>query len=375
VCFSGVDWDYNRQRPQWLMSELADRGARVLYLDNLGVRLPRPSDAGRVRRRVGQWARTSVRRSVPVSPRINRDAPIVLPLDRPALLRGMLARGLARRIRRRVGTARPLIVWTYTPVPLVADASRDLGADLLVYDWADDAAEHVLFASAARRRRIAGWEEAMLRRADVVFVASGELLRRRGSPNRRTYLVPHGWPPPAEPAPAVLPELEAIPRPRIGFVGTISEWVDLDLLATLARARPRWSFVLVGPRRARLNGLRALPNVAVLGPRRHEQVSSVLTALDVALIPYRVVPATASASPVKLGEYLAHGLPVVSSDLPEVRAFVPPVRIAEGPEGFLEAIDGALAGGSGAPPAAAPWSERVDEMVEHIEEALRAPSG
>lgn len=371
VCFSGIDWDYNRQRPHWVMSALADRGASVLYIDNIGVRLPRLSDARRVARRLSRWLGTSIRPAAEVRPRIRRDAPLVLPIDRPAFVRSFMARSLVRRIRRRLPRGRPLVVWTYSPLPIIADATRALHADLLVYDWADDASEHVLFSGAARRRRIAGWEEEMARGAGVVFVSSRELLARRGSPNPRTFLVPHGGPPPPPQPPRPVPEALALPRPRIGFVGTISEWLDLDLLESLASARPQWSFLFVGPQRTRTDRLEVLPNVTFTGPRRHEAVDGFMSALDVALIPYRVAPATMAASPIKLHEYLAHGLPVVSTDLPEVRSFAPPVQIAEGSRGFLEAIERALAGGRSAPARRGiVWADRVEEMVARISEVL-----
>jgi glycosyltransferase involved in cell wall biosynthesis len=380
VCFGGVDWEYNRQRPHWVMSGLAERGVSVLYIDNLGVRLPRPSDARRVARRLSRWLSTSVRPAPEVRPRIRRDAPVVLPVDRPRLLRSLMRRVLVRRIRRRLPRGGRLIVWTYSPLPIIADTAAALGADLLVYDWADDAAEHVLFSSASRRRRIAAWEDAMVRRADVVFMSSNELLKRRGSPNPRTLLVPHGGPPPSEPR-RPPPEAEAIPRPRVGFVGTVSGWLDVDLLRALAEARPEWSFVFVGPRRGRLHRLEALPNVTFTGPRRHEAVRGFLAAFDVGLIPYRVVPATQAASPIKLHEYLAHGLPVVSTDLPEVRPFSPPVEIASDPEGFDAAIERALKQGR-TPVERRPgvrWDQRVEEMVAMLAASLAAkdedPSG
>jgi glycosyltransferase involved in cell wall biosynthesis len=370
VCFSGVDWDYNRQRPQWVMSTMAERGADVLYVDNLGLRFPRPSDARRVARRVARWFGTTVRSSPEVRPRIRRDAPIVPPFHRIRFLRRLSAAVLARRLRRRVGRRRPLVVWTYLPTPVVAEAARALEADLLVYDWSDDAAEHLLFGSPARRRRVAGWEEDMLRRADLVFVASGELLRRRGSPNPRTFVIPHGAPDAPSRPMKVAGELEGVPKPRVGFVGTVSEWVDLGLLEAVARARPAWSLVLVGPQRARANGLRGLPNVTFVGPRAHERVGGFLEGFDVALIPYRVVPATHVASPVKLAEYLAHGLPVVSTDLPEVRPFAPPVQIASDPKEFVAAIERALGEGRTPRRPGTPWARRVDEMIARVEEAL-----
>ncbi|MEX2457749.1 MAG: glycosyltransferase [Actinomycetota bacterium] len=376
VCFSGVDWASHRQRPHFLMSAFAERGASVLFVDNLGTRLPRPRDAGRVARRLAAWMRSS--RGAPHRPRgaparIRVDSPVVLPLQHLGPVRRAGAAALVRRLRRKLPAGRPLVVWTYLPLPVIRDAAVALGADLLVYDWSDDAAAHVLSPSRRQRERIGQWEREMAERADVVFVASEELLRTRGSPNMNTFLIPHGAPRQPRAVP-VAPEVDALPRPRVGFVGSISEWVDLDLIEALARARPEWSFVMVGPVKTRLRGLRRRPNVLLTGERPHEDVPSFLAGFDVAIIPYRVTPATTAASPVKLREYLGAGLPVVSVDVPEVRGFVPPVRLATGPQGFMEQIEDVLAkrGSPRQTRRAESWDERAGEMLRRLFEALHA---
>lgn len=378
VCFSGVDWHSHRQRPHWLMTSFADRGARVLFVDNLGTRLPRLRDARRVVRRLGGWARSS-RTARPVGQRgIRVDSPVVLPLQHLAVVRAIGRATLVRRLRRRIRrTDGPLVVWTYLPLPVVADAARALGADLLVYDWSDDASEHVLSKSVRQRRRLAAWEEQMAARADVVFVASEELLRSRGSPNARTHIVPHGTPRRRREREAALlapAGVQSLPHPRVGYVGSISDWTDLGLVDHLARERPQWSFVLVGPVKTRVRDLRRRPNVTLTGERPHEEIAAYLAAFDVAIIPYRVTPATTAASPVKLREYLAADLPVVSVDVPEVQPFVPPVRVASEPAAFLGQIEAALAEGRSRRESvrAESWDDRADQIAAILQEALRS---
>lgn len=82
----------------------------------------------------------------------------------------------------------------------------------------------------------------------------------------------------------VPPDIQNIPKPRIGFVGVIAEWVDIDLLAKVASLRPNWSFVLIGPVKNNvvLNGLP--PNIYLLGGKRYEMVPAYLQAVDVAII-------------------------------------------------------------------------------------------
>jgi glycosyltransferase involved in cell wall biosynthesis len=388
VCFSGVDWASHRQRPHMLMTALAEQGADVLFVDNLGTRMPRLQDAGRIVRRLGGWVRSSGSGRGPAAPRtaseersgpgrLRVDSPVVLPMQHLGPVRRLGRSTLVRRIRRRIGARRPLVVWTYLPLPVIADTAEALGADALVYDWSDDASEHVLSRSAAERRRIGAWEREMAGRADLVFMASAELLRTRGSANPRTHLVPHGAPRRAGRT-AEPPELSGLPRPRIGFVGSITEWTDLDLVDDVARERPDWSFVMVGPVKTKAKALQRRPNVVFTGERPHESIPAYLSAFDVAIIPYRVTPATTAASPVKLREYLAADLPVVSVDVPEVRPFVPPVRVASDAAGFIEAIDACLAErpAPGGDPArtrtrAETWDDRAREMAGRITQLLQ----
>lgn len=370
VCFGSVDWDSHRQRPHWVMSCLAERGARILYVDNLGLRIPRLWDRQRVVRRLARWAP----RALPAQPApsgIERHGTLVLPWQHVGAVRALARAKLVKSLRRRIGTRRPLVVWTYLPLPVIADTAASIGADVLVFDWVDDCARRLLVGSPAHRRRLEDWQEEMAKRADVVFVASPELLRHYDCPNPRTYILTHGV---DEPGPSSLPppaEVAGLARPRIGYVGSISRWTDVALLEALARARPSWSFVLVGPVRVPVDGLAQCPNVLLAGERAHGEVAAFLDSFDAALIPYKQSQGTSRASPVKLREYLAHGLPVVSIDIPDVRGFEPAVTIAEGPEEFVGALEAALRDGRNRKPEGMrSWPEQVDVMVERLSEFL-----
>ncbi len=378
LCFASKEWRSHRQRPHWVAAGLAEHGARVLFVENMGTRLPQVREAGRVAKKVESWARTSAR----PPPRrtaeaVIVDSPLVVPLQHLAPVRAVGGRLLASRLSRRLRSDRPLVVWTYLPMPVVRDVAARLGASLLVYDWADDAATHVLSPSAAHRRRLARWEDEMAAAADLVLFSSAELQRRRGAAARHGVLVPHGAPPvrggEARPVPAVVADR---PHPRVGFVGSITEFTDLALIEAIAVARPEWTVLLVGPARVRLTRLRALPNVVITGEVPHDEVMAMLPALDAAFIAYRVTPATSSASPIKVHEYLAYGLPVVSVDIPEVRSLAPQVEIASEPEAFVAALDRAVAQGRRTGVGSRiTWHQRVQEMIGHVDDALAAGMG
>jgi glycosyltransferase involved in cell wall biosynthesis len=254
-------------------------------------------------------------------------------------------------------------------MPVVRDVASSLGADALVFDWVDEFSERVLTRSTKHKRRLSRWEDAMADSADVVFLASRSLADRRRPGDTDTWVIPHGTAS-VLPATSSIAELEGVPRPRIGFVGSISEWVDHNLVIDLANKRPQWSFVLVGPTLVGVGELKKLPNVTWLGERPHEQISDFIQSFDVGLIPYRVGAGTQAVSPVKLREYLAHGVPVVSSDLPELGEFGEGVYVGHGTDGFLSAIEKALADERPTPRDDPTWGERVETMTKHIDDVL-----
>ncbi len=143
------------------------------------------------------------------------------------------------------------------------------------------------------------------------------------------------------------PGMVSLPEPRLVFIGAITATkLDLELLSELARIRPEWTLALVGPvglgdPSTDIGDLTALPNVHVLGPRRHTELPAVLRGAAVGLIPYRRSQLTASIFPMKVYEYLAAGLPVVSTPLPALDD-VTEIALAANAEEMVARIEEAL---------------------------------
>ena len=122
---------------------------------------------------------------------------------------------------------------------------------------------------------------------------------------------------PPEEAP---PELESIYQPIIGYYGAISDWFDIQLMESLARSRPDWTFVLIGNTfGCDTSGIEELSNVLLLGEKPYHELPAYLHRFQVALIPFKKNELTQATNPVKLYEYLATGKPVISTELPEVK--------------------------------------------------------
>ena len=370
ICFAH-DWNGDPTSKTHIMRILSEKN-RILWVDSIGMR--RPTVSGRDARRLARKLRQITRGLVTVNPNLHVASPLVLPLpgvpgvDR---LNATLLSASLRYFARRAGLTRP-IVWTF--LPTTVGLLGRLGESRVIYHCVD---EYSAFAGVPREalRRM---EAELVRRADLVLASSETLAEARRRVNPRTFFVSHGVDvahfsralDPALPRPA---DVAGLAGPVIGFFGLLAEWIDLELLAAIARRRPHWTLLLLGKATVDTGALRALPNVRLVGQKPYAALPAYCRAFDVGLIPFRIDELTVRANPLKLREYLAAGLPVVSTDLPEVRKYAGLVRLAAGPEGFIEAIEAALADRN--EPAdrarvAAMQSESWEARVEQISELL-----
>ena len=269
---------------------------------------------------------------------------------------------------RRAGfLGRPGFAWqghrlTLPPVKRVLARNGFDGGDILwltnvhAYSWLTEwgswratvyraADEHSAFAESPRSLRSV--EEEVVHSVDVVFAAShGVYNRLREVRPEGVYHLPNGVEldrfQRIQPSP---PEYAHFSGPIAVYVGAINYWFDLHLLAEVARERDDVTFVLIGELRVSAGLLASLPNVHFLGPREPECVPGYLQHADVGLIPFVRSELTHNVNPLKMYEYLACGLPVVSTDLSEIRLTQAPVLLARDGAGFGAAIDEALSQG------------------------------
>ncbi len=375
VCVGFADWDTELWTNQHhLMSRLAHEN-RVLFVESLGLR--RPQLAGRDLARIGRRLRRGL-----ASPRevdgLHVLSPLVLPFHRYAAVRALNRRLLpllVRRATRRLGLRRP-ILWAFVPQ---AEALIDaLDPALVVYHCVDDiAAQPGIDAASfqAAERRFAA-------RADLVLASAPALAARLRTVSENVLDAPNvadtelfaGALHPG----ALDGGMTALAAPRIVFTGAVvATKLDIPLLVALARARPAWSFALVGPvgpgdPRTDVSALAAEPNIHMLGRRAYEELPGVLRAADAGLIPYARNELTDSVFPMKVYEYLAAGLPVISTPLPALAA-VAEVTSASDADGIARLLDEALAHDSperrverSKAAAAHSWDRRLEEIAAAV---------
>jgi UDP-galactopyranose mutase len=324
VCVSHLRWDFVWQRPQQLLTRCA-RERRVFFVEE-----PVFAEGGRPRLRI----RRVNDQLVVAAPELPSGcAPAEVDEIQERLLRGLLLDF----------GVEAFVLWMYTP--MAVPFTRRLAPLAVVYDCMDE-----LSAFDHAPDRLVPLEDEVFRRADLVLTGGRSLFEAKRGRHPRVHLFPSSVDS-AHFAVARLsgpepPDQAEIDRPRLGYAGVIDERLDLELVAALADARPNWQLVLVGPvAKIDPESLPRRPNLHYLGPKDYADLPAYLRGWDAALLPFARNRATRYISPTKTPEYLAAGLPVVSTSITDV---VRPygeeglVHIAEDAAGFVAAAEQAM---------------------------------
>jgi UDP-galactopyranose mutase len=321
VVFSHLRWDFVYQRPQHLISRAARRH-RVLFIEE-----PIPGAGLGI-------DRSEVAPNLTVARPLRPDG-VAQPAGEPLMATEI--RDLVQNWRRD-----ELVVWHYSV--LAEPLSRDLGADVMVFDCMDE-----LSAFSGAPPHLMDRERALIARADLVFTGGHSLWEAKRPLHPSVHLFPSsvdlahfgsGRVEQTEPA-----ALDGIPHPRLVYAGVIDERIDMPLLGRLAAADVG-EVVLVGPV-AKIDeaDVPAGPRVHRLGMQPYAHLPAFFAHSDVALMPFALNAATRFISPTKTPEYLAAGLPVVSTAVTDVvRGYgdLDMVAIAAHPEAFVAACTEAM---------------------------------
>lgn len=367
LVFSHLRWGFVYQRPQHLLSRLAGRW-RVLFVEE-----PLPTEgAARLDALDVSPHLTVLTPRSPVKAAGFHDDQIAV-MDR--LLHGYLdAQGL-----------HPDVAWLYTPMAL--PLAHALGIDCLVYDCMDELSAFKGAPLQLRQR-----ESALIQQAALVLTGGPSLYeaRKHLHPNihcfRSAVDAAHFSPARLDATCALARRARDLqgdlPHPRIGFFGVIDERMDLDLIRLLAGLRPDWNLVMVGPvLKIDPASLPRQANIHWLDMQPYELLPHLMLGWDLALMPFALNESTRYISPTKTLEYMAGGLPVVSTPIQDVKdLYAPAVAIAPAGERFVRACEAVLTEGATARRArqmqmsrlvaSHSWAETADAIHALLEEAL-----
>jgi UDP-galactopyranose mutase len=344
VCFSHLRWDFVFQRPQHLLSRFA-RQIRVFFVEEPIFDAEPGNSYLDVSNRTDK-----LQVAVPHLPGGLSEE------ENEKLQQQLVNQLIAQQNIRR------FVAWYYTPMAI--GFSSHLYPELTVYDCMDE-----LAAFAGAHPLLLERERQLFNRADLVFTGGQSLYEAKRNQHKNVYAFPSSierahfaqartnLPDPADQA--------NIPHPRLGFFGVIDERMDINLVSEVARMRPDWHMVMLGPVvKIDPAHLPQAPNLHYLGMKSYQQLPSYISGWDVALLTFALNDSTKFISPTKTPEYLAAGKPVVSTPIKDV---VRPygelnlVHIAGNSSEFVDAVEKALIQTSDAN-----WLKEVDNFLSQI---------
>lgn len=374
----GDDWGRYPSTIQHVFRHVATRYP-VIWVNSIGDRVPglNLTDVKRI------WEKVSRLRRIRVPPPrgslgggVPRAIiePRIIPWHHVRPVQALNTWSLTRSIRARLGElglTRPpvLVVGSPTPVGVLGH----LGELASVYYVLDDYLNYPSYTAGM----LAPLEHRLLERVDVVVATAAILTQLKCPRSGRAFHLPQGvnFDHFAEDRPEP-PDLAEIPRPRIGFSGGLNTQCDLQLLVRIADTFPNAQLVFVGPiylAPAALEPLRR-PNVHLMGLRSYDELPAYVEHFDVGIIPYVLSDWTVAVDPLKLLEYLAAGLPVVATAIPEAAKYADIVAVASDSDQFVAALASAMKDGTDADRARRrafaqqhTWQQRAESFIKIVE--------
>ncbi|MGC2661344.1 MAG: glycosyltransferase family 1 protein [Bryobacteraceae bacterium] len=343
ICFSHLRWGFVYQRPQHLMSRFA-KHRRVFFVEEPVFDTERPE------LRLNVCPKTGVHVVVPAVPKNIREDKL------DDCLRGLISSLFKNQ------SIRKYAAWFYTPMAL--KFADDLRPAVSIYDCMDELS---LFRGAPPE--LIQNEQKLFARTDLVFTGGLSLFEAKCEQHPRVYTFPSSVDVPHfararcirdEPA-----DQRNIPRPRIGYAGVIDERVNTALLADIAKEQPDWQIVMIGPVvKIPVESLPIQPNIHYLGMKQYSELPAYFASWDAAMLPFAMNDSTRFISPTKTPEYLAAGLPVISTPIRDV---VRPygelglARIVGNAEEFVAAMSQVATYGM-----TLKWRERADAFLSTL---------
>ena len=346
VMLSTAEWDNQFwTNKQHTACSLAELGHRVFYIESLGLRSP---DAGYGR----DWKRLFKRllRAFRLPKRVRDNiwvwSPLVIPAASSKLSQNINEKlfSITLGFYRYLYSFRSAVLWTYNPLSLLYIKPNIFNA--LIYHCVDE----ISAQPGMNKKLIQAQERRLCSLADHVFVTSSSLYSSRSRWTKNITYFPnvvdsdHFSKERSISAPMPF-EFESIPKPRLIFVGALSSYkVDFGLIQKLAIIRPDWSIVLVGligegDPSTSIDQLLDIKNIYLLGPKPYTELPRLMHFSNVGLLPCVLNQYTRAMFPMKFFEYLAAGLPVVSTRLSSLEGFADYLAFADSAEEFASEID------------------------------------
>lgn len=341
LCFSH-DWTGDPLSKTHLMRVLSKEN-RILWINAIANRMPTTSskDLSRIYKKLKSFTEPIKE----VEPNIFVMNPLAIPAYGSKAVVSFNQKFLVSQVKRALKKLGMKNVINMVFNPAAGMIAGKLGEKELIYYCVD---EYTAFTGVTDGLRVI--EEDLFRKSDFVVVSAEKLFESKEKFNKNTFIIRHGtdwrhFRTALDDSTKIPSEIANLPKPIIGFHGLLADWVDFELLKKTAEHFKHGSVVLIGKiavdAEKKIKILDNVPNIHFLGRKPYEELPAYCKGFDVSLNPFEISELTLAANPLKVREYLAAGLQVVSTDIPEVR-ILEDCLIGESHVDFIAKIEFAL---------------------------------
>lgn len=368
LCFSH-DWTGDPLSKTHLMRVLSKEN-RILWINAIANRMPTTSskDLSRIYKKLKSFTEPIKE----VEPNIFVMNPLAIPAYGSKAVVSFNQKFLVSQVKRALKKLGMKNIINMVFNPAAGMIAGKLGESELIYYCVD---EYTAFTGVTDGLRVI--EEDLFRKSDFVVVSAEKLFESKAKFNKNTFVIRHGtdwrhFRTALDSATKIPDEIANLPKPIIGFHGLLADWVDFALIKKTAEHFKNGSVVLIGKiavdAEKKIKILNDVPNIHFLGRKPYEELPAYCKGFDVSLNPFEISELTLAANPLKVREYLAAGLQVVSTDIPEVR-ILKDCLVGESHEDFIAKIEFALSNPKSKEAISdnirhESWDAKIDELRE-----------
>lgn len=332
----GEDFGGLPSSTQHLISNL-NKERKILWVNSIGLRKPRLTlnDSKRVVEKLlgkgkQDFASNSAESNVPSNIKVVNIKTI--PAPKTQWERHIAKRLMTRQLKSLIEKYRfeKPILWS--SLPTAADLCGSLDETAVVYYCGDD----FNALAGVDHDTVSEHEINMAHNANIILAASQNISDK--FPRGKTHVLRHGVDFERFTTPTERADDLPTGKPIAGFYGSLSEWLDYDMINAAAKALPGWNFVFIGKNELRYQPLADLPNIHVLGPRPHHELPKYSQHWDVSLLPFKDNEQIRACSPLKLLEYIATGKPVINTPFPAAKTYESQLNQVMDTEAFISAL-------------------------------------
>ena len=334
LILSSVDWDTHKQLHHALTKHLINSGGKVLFVENTGTRSIRLADIARVKQRLRNLLKSKSGFTVK-NKKLTIFTPLFIPFHFNYFIKKINNLIVIGRISKWIELnkfSNPIII-NFLPNPITEGVLNSINNSAKIYFMADN-----MTINSPKKDEMEKFEKNIINNSDFIFYTSDLLKNKFKKISKKNQILSSGVD-----YKKYNVKKKINNKFVIGYIGAIREILDERLILEISKNLPNCEIRLVGPELVNFKSLKMQKNIKFFGQINHNKIPETLSKFDIGIIPYKINLFTNSIYPLKLNEYLAAGLPVISTKIKTISEFNKSnpnvIKIIEDKKSFIDTVN------------------------------------